>query len=311
MTEGQLTIEKPKKIENQHFDEAVELSEEGSEIASGEDESPDQMEPEVHHQQKNSHAGQRPAQISHNRPAHDADDDENEEHIPGQYDPNDYRSLQVTSEIQELFTYITRYKPLPIELDSKLKVFVPEFIPSVGEVDAFLKPPRPDNAPENLGLVTIDEPCLNQSKKSTLDLQFREVMKKKRGDTNVVVHSIENAEKNPKEITSWIQDVSDVHKKKQPPSVVYSKPLPDIENLMQVWPAEIEEVLSNLKLPTEEIDLELKDYCKLACNLVDIPVHNTTNNKNIIESLHVFFTLYSEFKANQHFQQKEDAYGGY
>lgn len=59
-------------------------------------------------------------------------------------------------------------------------------------------------------------------------------MKKKRGDTNIVVHSIENAEKNPKEITSWIQDVSDVHKKKQPPSVVYSKPFPDIENLMQV-----------------------------------------------------------------------------
>lgn len=62
-----------------------------------------------------------------------------------------------------------------------------------------------------------------------------------------------------------------------------------------------------MKLPTEEIDLELKDYCKLACNLLDIPVHNTTNNKNLIESLHVFFTLYSEFKANQHFQQNADA----
>ena len=33
---------------------------------------------------------------------------------------------------------------------------------------------------------------------------------------------------------SWIQDVSDVHKKKQPPSVVYSKPVPDIDALMQV-----------------------------------------------------------------------------
>lgn len=59
-------------------------------------------------------------------------------------------------------------------------------------------------------------------------------MKKKRGDTVQVVHSIENAEKNPKEITSWIQDVSEVHKRKQPPSVVYSKPFPEIDKLMEV-----------------------------------------------------------------------------
>lgn len=49
-----------------------------------------------------------------------------------------------------------------------------------------------------------------------------------------MVHSIENAEKNPKEITSWIQDVSEVHKRKQPPSVVYSKPFPEIDKLMEV-----------------------------------------------------------------------------
>lgn len=73
-----------------------------------------------------------------------------------------------------------------------------------------------------------------------------------------------------------------------------------------MWPSEIEDALQNFKLPTEEIDLDLKDYSKLACNLVDIPTHNTINNKNLIESLHVFFTLYCEFKANQHFQQKEE-----
>jgi intraflagellar transport protein 46 len=36
----------------------------------------------------------------------------------------------------------------------------------------------------------------------------------------------------------------------------------------------------------------------MACVLLDIPVHSTTNDKNIIESLHVLFTLYSEFKTN-------------
>lgn len=31
-----------------------------------------------------------------------------------------------------------------MELDTKLKPFIPEYIPAVGEVDAFMKIPRPD-----------------------------------------------------------------------------------------------------------------------------------------------------------------------
>jgi len=40
-----------------------------------------------------------------------------------------------------------RYTPLIQELDTKLKAFVPEYIPAIGEVDAFLKMPRPDGQP--------------------------------------------------------------------------------------------------------------------------------------------------------------------
>eukprot|EP01017_Pseudomicrothorax_dubius_P045289 TRINITY_DN7810_c0_g1_i4.p1 TRINITY_DN7810_c0_g1~~TRINITY_DN7810_c0_g1_i4.p1 ORF type:complete len:136 (-),score=25.99 TRINITY_DN7810_c0_g1_i4:145-552(-) len=109
--------------------------------------------------------------------------------------------------------------------------------------------------------------------------------------------------KNPKEINAWINDVQEVHKKKQPPSVSYTRPMPEIDHLMQVWPPEFEDALASLRLPSEEIDISLEHYCKLACALLDIPVHPTTNNKNVVESLHVFFTLYSEFKANQHFRQ--------
>ena len=39
---------------------------------------------------------------------------------------------------------ILRYRPTMLELDAKLKPFIPEYIPAVGEVDAFLKMPRPD-----------------------------------------------------------------------------------------------------------------------------------------------------------------------
>ena len=64
------------------------------------------MDQEIYQQKAN--VGQRPAQISHNRPAPD-DEDEDYDTVPGQYNPDDYKSLQVTSEIEELFTYIGRY----------------------------------------------------------------------------------------------------------------------------------------------------------------------------------------------------------
>lgn len=34
-----------------------------------------------------------------------------------------------------------------VDIDSKLKAFVPDYIPAIGEVDAFLKMPRPDDKP--------------------------------------------------------------------------------------------------------------------------------------------------------------------
>lgn len=63
---------------------------------------------------------------------------------------------------------------------------------------------------------------------------FNEVMKRNREGKSLNIHSIESAEKNPKEIGAWINDVAEIHKKKQPPSVSYSKMMPDIDSLMQV-----------------------------------------------------------------------------
>jgi intraflagellar transport protein 46 len=39
-----------------------------------------------------------------------------------------------------------------MELDATLKVFVPDYIPAVGEPDAYLKMARPDGEPETMGL---------------------------------------------------------------------------------------------------------------------------------------------------------------
>ncbi|CAE7453573.1 ift46, partial [Symbiodinium necroappetens] len=54
------------------------------------------------------------------------------------------------------------------------------------------------------------------------------------------VRSIENAEKNPKEIDNWVKRIDSLNRSKPAPTVQYSRRMPDIEQLMQVWPAEFE-----------------------------------------------------------------------
>ena len=51
------------------------------------------------------------------------------------------------------------------------------------------------------------------------------------------------------------------------------------------------------------LPLDLEDYSKLVCVLLDIPIHDT-GDKNIVESLHLLFTLYAEFVNNVHLNPK-------
>lgn len=67
------------------------------------------------------------------------------------YDPADYAHLNVSAEIKDLFQYIGRYKAHQVDLDTSFRCFVPDFIPAVGDMDAFLKVPRPDNSLDELG----------------------------------------------------------------------------------------------------------------------------------------------------------------
>jgi len=71
-----------------------------------------------------------------------------------------------------LFEYIQRYKPQKIDLETKIKPFVPDFIPAVGEVDSFLKMTKPDGTKEDLGIQMLDEPSLNHEDKTVLELKY-------------------------------------------------------------------------------------------------------------------------------------------
>jgi intraflagellar transport protein 46 homolog len=47
--------------------------------------------------------------------------------------------MNVSAEIKNLFSYITCYSPQTIDLEMKLKPFIPDYIPAVGEIDMFVK----------------------------------------------------------------------------------------------------------------------------------------------------------------------------
>ncbi len=108
--------------------------------------------------------------------------------LAGAYNAMDYKHLNVSDDIKALFQYIGRYdththkhkhrhtrqlthtqlcpdcasvlkrgaphryKPQQIDLETKLKPFIPDYIPSVGGLDEFIKVPRPDGKPDFLGL---------------------------------------------------------------------------------------------------------------------------------------------------------------
>jgi intraflagellar transport protein 46 len=63
--------------------------------------------------------------------------------------------------------------------------------------------------------------------------------------------------------------------------------------------------LKEITFPGPEIDMHPSDYSRIILTMLDIPVHKLSNNKSLIESLHVLFTLFSEFRQNQHFKNQE------
>eukprot|EP01052_Picozoa_sp_SAG31_P000770 SAG31_NODE_22_length_33849_cov_13.713096_18_plen_184_part_00 len=140
--------------------------------------------------------------------------------------------------------------PLSFCAISVARPFIPEYIPAVGDIDAFLKVPRPDGAVESshlqLGLGILDEPAAQQSDPTVLDLQLRQ--SRKAGNMKEAsVRSLEAADKNPKQIEQWITSINELHRSKPQPTVTYSNDMPPVDPLMQAWPAKFEEMLRQIR----------------------------------------------------------------
>eukprot|EP01086_Lenisia_limosa_P009560 TRINITY_DN33054_c0_g1_i1.p1 TRINITY_DN33054_c0_g1~~TRINITY_DN33054_c0_g1_i1.p1 ORF type:complete len:375 (-),score=71.77 TRINITY_DN33054_c0_g1_i1:88-1212(-) len=220
---------------------------------------------------------------------------------PGGYKAEEYEALNVDEEVRDLFMHIGRYQPQSVSIEIRQRPFIPEYIPAVGECDGFLKIPRPDGKEDGSGLVRVDEPSLASSDPSILELQLRAASKHVPvGD--VAIRSIQDPEANPSLVTGWIQSIQDLHRNNPPPQVQYRKNMPDIEQLMQVWPEDFEAALDELEFPPpSDISLTTEQYADVALALTDIPVYGGER----IHPLHLLFSLYSELKSGQ-FGQMED-----
>ncbi|XP_059048013.1 intraflagellar transport protein 46 homolog [Achroia grisella] len=244
----------------------------------------------------------------------------------GAYDPKQFQDLKVPPEIENIFQYIMKYTPQKIDIEFKLQPFVPEYVPAVGDIDAFLKVSTPAAnvraAPlaehvlehiDNLGLTVLDEPASEQSESALLHLQLRAISKISSAKSNVVTKKIENAEKNTKAIDRWIKDVSELHLSKPAPTVTYTAKTPDIDTLMEEWPESMEDTLNEVGFPAANLDCSLSQYVDLVCGIFDIPIVGDTLNARI-QALHLLFSLYSAVKNSQLYaerqKEKEDNVAG-
>lgn len=183
----------------------------------------------------------------------------------------------------------------------------------------------------------LDEPCAKQSDPSVLDLHLRVLSKTSSGPA-MKVTQVKNAESNPKAVASWVNSIEEIHREKEPQSVHYTSPMPDIDSLMQAWPGSFEDLLSSVELPTADLDVPLKEFVQICCcecgiagvsstlvpglavplahpivrppslppvpplaAILDIPVY-----KSHVQALHLLCSLYVEFKESQHFMTEDD-----
>ena len=47
--------------------------------------------------------------------------------------------------------------------------------------------------------------------------------------------------------------------------------MPDIDNLMQEWPEDVEDTLKDIQIPLAELSADLSTHVDIICGIMDIP----------------------------------------
>ncbi|KAE9555995.1 hypothetical protein FO519_000851 [Halicephalobus sp. NKZ332] len=203
----------------------------------------------------------------------------------------------MTNDLKNLLQVVEQYHAVNIEVEPYLVPFDVNYVPAVGDVHPGIGIPRPDGVEDYLGLVVLDEPSSKQSNSTVINMLLKD---KKAPDEPV--KKLFRPDKNTKAIEQWIENIKEVRRTNPPDRLAYSRPMPDIEKLMEEWNPEFDSILRGSKLPTAAIDATTEEFADLVLAYADIPVHASR-----IQSLHLLFSLYNEFKNSQHFRNA--AYG--
>lgn len=55
------------------------------------------------------------------------------------FDMNQFSDPSLAVELKDLFKHISRYSPQEFDLETELKPFLPDYMPAIGDIDAFIK----------------------------------------------------------------------------------------------------------------------------------------------------------------------------
>lgn len=180
-----------------------------------------------------------------------------------------------------------------------LQPFIPDYIPAIGDVDAFLKviPPETDDPELNeffgkLGLEVLDKPCGEQSDPALLQMKLR-AMSTTSTRVPLPPPSISTSSKDTEK---WISEVQALHANQPYPMVSHSRLSPDIDALMTEWPTKMEHVLNSVGFPSAQLECSLPFYIDLMCGLLDIPLPPAKSQIDYLIALNTLFNLYLAVK---------------
>lgn len=224
------------------------------------------------------------------------------EHRPGERKSSltaeKWKDLDVPGEVKDIFSYILKYTPQHIEPEYYLYPFIPDYVPAVGDVDAFLKVESPNLSQNSrqkelldhlsqMGLSYLDEPSGHQSDPSVLSIKMRSVLTGSgKHSANIKIPIAKNA----KDIDKWINEVEQFHVGQ---TIVDLQNTKDVQTLLAEWPMSFERVIEQLESGEVERDQEesLTEYVKSVCQMFGIEIVEETQLQ-YINAIKTLFSMY-------------------
>ncbi|XP_036329641.1 intraflagellar transport protein 46 homolog [Rhagoletis pomonella] len=220
--------------------------------------------------------------------------------------PEQWEKLTVHQELKDLFPNILKYTPQCIDTPYHLQPFIPDFVPSVGDVDAFLKvttPPllKPQRKQEindflyKMGLYVLDEPSGDQSEPSLLNMKLRSVLSGSVAKARTTSAALIPTAKSSKEIDKWINEVEKLHMTQMVNDV---QPRKEIEPLLLNWPRSYADASGAVQQAYQRCleDGDIAHYVRTLCQHFEVEGPAETQVDYIL-NVQTLFALY--LAANQ------------